>query len=79
MGCSEGIKVLPVSVQRAIKTKLESKNFILSISQFDQNYDWYIDTCQHLEGSNIKSLTLNFDAKIAMKRIFPNVSHDFHS
>ena len=68
MGCGEGIRVLPVVAQRAIKAKQDTKAFIFSISQFDQNYDWYCSTCKHLEGAGIKSLTLNFDSKIALKR-----------
>jgi len=68
MGCSDNIRVLPVSAQRAIKTKQESKVLILSMSQFDQNYDWYCSACQHLEGSVLKTLTLNFDSKVPLKR-----------
>ena len=78
MGCGQGgLRVLPVSVQRAIKSKQETKSFILSTSQFDQNYDWLCDTCKHLEGSSIKSFTLNFDAKEEIKRIFGSRNPSF--
>ena len=60
--------MLPVSAQKAIKAKQDGKAFILSMSQFDQNYDWYCDTCRRLEGSSLKSLTLNFDTKSTFKR-----------
>jgi len=68
MGCNESVKVLPIPVQKAIKSKHETNTFILSINQFDQNYDWYVDTCRYLEGASIKSLTLNFDSKITIER-----------
>ncbi len=67
MGCGGSIRVLPIMAQRAIKAKQEGKTFILSISQFDQNYDWYCTTCQKLEHSSLKTLTLNFDSKVPLK------------
>ena len=67
MGCgSASIRVLPITAQRAIRAKQETGTFILSMAQFDQNYEWYCLTCEKLQGSSFKCLTLNFDAKIDM-------------
>ncbi len=74
MGCNETTKVLPLTAQRAIKAKQEAKSFILSIAQFDENYDWYCTTCRNLEHSALKSLSLSFDSKLVLKRN-PSVSY----
>jgi hypothetical protein len=64
MGCGGvNVKVLPVAVQKAIKQKQNNDIFLLSLKQFDQNYDWLEDTCRELKGSVLKTLTLNFDSK----------------
>ena len=62
MGCDTSTRSFPLQVQRVIKSKHETQTFVLSMNQFDQNYDWYCDTCKQLNGSSIKSLTLNFDS-----------------
>lgn len=64
MGCGGvNVKVLPVAVQKAIKQKQNNDIFLLSLKQFDQNYDWLEETCKELKGSVLKTLTLNFDSK----------------
>eukprot|EP00826_Nyctotherus_ovalis_P039446 TRINITY_DN3796_c0_g3_i1.p1 TRINITY_DN3796_c0_g3~~TRINITY_DN3796_c0_g3_i1.p1 ORF type:complete len:296 (-),score=18.18 TRINITY_DN3796_c0_g3_i1:1125-1940(-) len=68
MGCNESVTVLPLPVQKAIRSKHDTKSFILSMNQFDQNYDWYCNTCRQLEGSSIHSLTLNFDSNATIPR-----------
>eukprot|EP00826_Nyctotherus_ovalis_P039447 TRINITY_DN3796_c0_g4_i2.p1 TRINITY_DN3796_c0_g4~~TRINITY_DN3796_c0_g4_i2.p1 ORF type:complete len:238 (-),score=46.41 TRINITY_DN3796_c0_g4_i2:1260-1973(-) len=69
MGCNN-VRVLPLPAQRAIKSKRTVQDFMLSTSEFDQNYDWYCNTCQELENSSIRLLTLNFDAQVTLKRTF---------
>jgi len=69
MGCG-GLRVLPLPAQKAIKAKTTVQDFMLTISEFDQNYDWYCETCNELRNSSIKVLTLNFDAQVTLKRTF---------
>lgn len=66
MGCGVNIRVLPITAQRAIRAKGETGSLILSLSQFDQNYEWYYAACEKLHGSAMKSLTLNFDTKVEL-------------
>lgn len=63
MGCGVTVRVLPISAQRAIKSRQDSGSFILSLSQYDSNYEWYRFTCEKLEGGALRQLTLNFDVK----------------
>lgn len=69
MGCGVNVRILPLPAQRAIKAKATEASFILSLAQYDQNYEWYCITCNALHESAIRSLTLNFDAKIEIPRI----------
>ncbi len=63
MGCGVNVRVLPIVAQRAIKSKQDPGNLVLSLSHYDQNYEWYCATCQKLQFSAVKTLTLNFDVK----------------
>jgi len=71
MGCGLSIKVLPMAAQRAIKTKEEPGTLVLSMSAYDLNYEWYCETCRHLQYSSIKNFTINFDTKDVFPGIFP--------
>lgn len=68
MGCGFDVRILPLPVQRAIKAKNTATNLILCISQYDQNYEWYCTSCERLENSALKVLTLNFDSKAGLTR-----------